>query len=91
MFKSVEARIERARDSVANVDDVDIVFTVPEKGRYYLNTSTELGNNEGSAVRHALYLHLSCSLLITDCHRAHPERVRRRRDFRGQSCLWDEN
>ena len=52
IFKSVDAKIERARNSLANAHDVDIVFNTREKGRYYLNTSTELGNNEGSAVRY---------------------------------------
>lgn len=56
IFKSVEAKIERARDNLANADDVDIVFNTREKGRYYLNTSTELGNNEGSAVRYFKYI-----------------------------------
>jgi len=50
-FKSVEARIEQAQDPLAKPDDVDLVFKVHEKGRFYLNTSTELGNNEGNAVR----------------------------------------
>ncbi|KAF8221118.1 hypothetical protein L208DRAFT_1455434 [Tricholoma matsutake] len=49
IFKSVDATIERARSALADTDDVDIVFKTREKGRYYLNTSTELGNNEGSA------------------------------------------
>lgn len=50
MFHSVEAKLERARDELANEGDVDIVFKTREKGRFYLNTSTELGNNEGNAV-----------------------------------------
>jgi len=62
VFKSVEAKIEHARDSLANADDVDIVFKTREKGRYYLNTSTELGNNEGSAVRH-VYISRYSSLI----------------------------
>ncbi|KAF9459123.1 surface antigen-domain-containing protein [Collybia nuda] len=49
MFHSVEAKLERARDELANEGDVDIVFKTREKGRFYLNTSTELGNNEGNA------------------------------------------
>lgn len=56
IFKSVDATIERARSALADTDDVDIVFKTREKGRYYLNTSTELGNNEGSAVRYFMYI-----------------------------------
>jgi outer membrane protein insertion porin family len=57
MFHSVEAKIERARDVLANEGDVDIVYKTREKGRFYLNTSTELGNGEGNAVSFG-YSHL---------------------------------
>lgn len=50
LFHSVEAKIEKARNVLADDGDVDIVFKAREKGRLYLNSSTELGNNEGSAV-----------------------------------------
>lgn len=50
IFQSVEASIERSRDVLQKEEAVDIVFKTREKGRYYLNTSTELGNNEGTAV-----------------------------------------
>jgi outer membrane protein insertion porin family len=87
MFKSVDAKIERARDSLANPDDVDIIFNTREKGRYYLNTSTELGNNEGTAVCCFAYIFLSVRLkhisYNTDCNRSHPQRFWRRRNFRG--------
>ncbi|TFK66342.1 hypothetical protein BDN72DRAFT_844495 [Pluteus cervinus] len=49
IFQHVEAKIERARDVLADANDVDIVFKTRERGRLFLNTSTELGNNEGSA------------------------------------------
>ncbi|KAG6829367.1 hypothetical protein H0H87_011658 [Tephrocybe sp. NHM501043] len=49
IFHSVEATIDRARDASASPTDVDVVFKVREKGRLYLKTSTELGNNEGNA------------------------------------------
>lgn len=62
IFKSLDAKIERAQDSLAGPDDVDIVFHALEKGRYYLNTSTELGNNEGSAVGHILCISPACSI-----------------------------
>lgn len=50
IFKHVEARLERSKSDLASPNDVDVVFKTREHGRYYLNTSTELGNNEGSAV-----------------------------------------
>lgn len=50
IFRTVEAKVERARDVTAKEGDVDLVFKTKEKGRFYLNSSTELGNNEGSAV-----------------------------------------
>lgn len=50
MFHSIEARIERAQDVLSQEGDVDIVFKAREKGRFFLNTSTELGNEEGTAV-----------------------------------------
>ena len=47
IFQTVTARLEPStRDG-----DVDVVFSTREKGRYYLKTSTEVGNNEGTAVR----------------------------------------
>ncbi|KAF8736125.1 hypothetical protein AX14_000848 [Amanita brunnescens Koide BX004] len=49
IFKHVEARLERSKSDLASPNDVDVVFKTREHGRYYLNTSTELGNNEGSA------------------------------------------
>ncbi|KAF5393977.1 hypothetical protein D9757_000332 [Collybiopsis confluens] len=49
IFHSVSVRIERSRDELAPPEGVDLVFSTREKGRFYLKTSTELGNNEGSA------------------------------------------
>ncbi|TBU24332.1 surface antigen-domain-containing protein [Dichomitus squalens] len=49
LFSQVEAVIDRSRDALANPDDVDVVFLTREKGRYFLNTSTQVGNNEGGA------------------------------------------
>lgn len=51
LFTQVEAIIDRSRDALANPNDVDVVFLTREKGRYYLSTSTQVGNNEGGAVR----------------------------------------
>ena len=45
----VEARVEGARDLLAGPHDVDLVLRTKERGRFFLKTATELGNNEGSA------------------------------------------
>lgn len=50
LFHSVDAKIQRSRDYLAGEGDVDIVVTTREKGRFYLKTATEFGNNEGSVV-----------------------------------------
>ena len=50
IFQSVEARLEGSRDFLARPGDVDLVFRTRERGRFYLNTSTQVGNNEGGAV-----------------------------------------
>ncbi|KAF8804775.1 hypothetical protein BYT27DRAFT_7106989 [Phlegmacium glaucopus] len=49
IFTSVEARLDRPRDPLAHPGDVDLVFKTKERGRLYASSSTELGNNEGSA------------------------------------------
>ncbi|KAI0367215.1 hypothetical protein BV20DRAFT_1037862 [Pilatotrama ljubarskyi] len=49
LFNQVEAVIDRSRDLLAHPEDVDVVFLTREKGRMYLNTSTQVGNNEGGA------------------------------------------
>ena len=54
IFQTVEARLEESRDALSRSGDVDVVFKTREKGRFYLNTSTQVGNNEGGAVRNAL-------------------------------------
>lgn len=51
VFKTIEARIEASQNVLAQEGDVDLVFKALEKGRFYLNTSTEVGNGEGNAVR----------------------------------------
>lgn len=60
LFSQVEAYIDRSRDSLGHPNDVDVVFLTRERGRYFLNTATQVGNNEGGAVRHLL-LRLLCS------------------------------
>ncbi|EKM75679.1 hypothetical protein AGABI1DRAFT_116270 [Agaricus bisporus var. burnettii JB137-S8] len=49
IFSHVAVNVEHARNSLAASNDVDLVFTTKERGRLYLNSSTELGNNEGTA------------------------------------------
>ncbi|KAI0077621.1 hypothetical protein K474DRAFT_1661556 [Panus rudis PR-1116 ss-1] len=49
IFESVVAKLERSRDVLAQPGDVDLVFKTREKGRFYLNTSTQVGNEEGGA------------------------------------------
>ena len=54
LFHYVDATLEPTRDVTAPVHDVDLVFKTKEKGRLQLKTSTEFGNQEGSAVRETL-------------------------------------
>ncbi|KAI1798397.1 surface antigen-domain-containing protein [Ganoderma leucocontextum] len=49
LFSHVEAVIDRSRHALAHPDDIDVIFLAKEKGRYFLNTSTQVGNNEGGA------------------------------------------
>jgi outer membrane protein insertion porin family len=51
IFSNVAVKVDQARDPSADSNDVDLVFTTRERGRFYLNSSTEVGNNEGNAVR----------------------------------------
>ena len=50
LFHYVNASVEPTRDVAAPVHDIDLVFKTKEKGRLQLKTSTEFGNQEGSAV-----------------------------------------
>ncbi|KAH7882451.1 surface antigen-domain-containing protein [Phlebopus sp. FC_14] len=53
LFRDLSARIERANTGtmggVGRDDEVDVVFDVKERGRFFLKSSTEIGNGEGSA------------------------------------------
>ncbi|KAF8264104.1 surface antigen-domain-containing protein [Lactarius quietus] len=49
IFKSVHARIEPSAQPAAKPGDVDVIFTAPERSRFFLKTSTEVGNSEGTA------------------------------------------
>ncbi|KIY43211.1 hypothetical protein FISHEDRAFT_53949 [Fistulina hepatica ATCC 64428] len=53
LFSRLSARIERARNPAAGPHDVDIVFAAKERGRFVWRSSTEIGNNEGSATSRA--------------------------------------
>ena len=58
LFSHIETVIDRSRDALAHPDDVDVIFLAKEKGRYFLNTSTQVGNNEGGAVSDRICLAL---------------------------------
>jgi outer membrane protein insertion porin family len=49
-FASVEPRIEAAKSYLANEGDVELVFATKPKGRYFLKTATEIGDQEGNVV-----------------------------------------
>jgi outer membrane protein insertion porin family len=51
LFQSVHARLEASADPSAKPGDVDVIFTTRERPRFFLKTSTEVGNSEGTAVR----------------------------------------
>lgn len=51
VYDSVVARVERSREPLAQHDDVELIFKMREKSRMFLKTATEIGNNEGGAVR----------------------------------------
>ncbi|TFK47553.1 hypothetical protein OE88DRAFT_1685927 [Heliocybe sulcata] len=49
IFSYIEAKLEASSNPLAADQDVDVVFKTREKGRFYVKTSTEFGNNEGGA------------------------------------------
>jgi hypothetical protein len=51
LFQSVHARLEPSADPAAKPGDVDVIFSTRERPRFFLKTSTEVGNSEGTAVR----------------------------------------
>jgi len=51
IFASINPTLERSRDEFAESQDVDLVIKCTERGRRFLKTATEIGNNEGTAVR----------------------------------------
>ena len=50
LFHSVQARLEPSAEPTAKPGDVHLIFTAPERPRFFLKTSTEVGNSEGTAV-----------------------------------------
>lgn len=53
LFHYVLPRFERSKDVLAESGDVDLILQTRQKGRYFLKTATELGNQEGSVSIHA--------------------------------------
>lgn len=53
IFSSVTASLERPESASADptVGDVDLLFKTKERGKWFVSTSTEVGNSEGTAVR----------------------------------------
>ncbi|THV05391.1 hypothetical protein K435DRAFT_745075 [Dendrothele bispora CBS 962.96] len=49
IFKAVSVSVERSRDELAHLQDVDLVFRTIEKGKYAVKTSTEVGKGEVDA------------------------------------------
>ncbi|KAF8480324.1 surface antigen-domain-containing protein [Russula ochroleuca] len=49
LFQSVHARLEPSADPAAKPGDVDVIFSTRERPRFFLKTSTEVGNSEGTA------------------------------------------
>ncbi|KAK7059619.1 SAM50-like protein SPAC17C9.06 [Favolaschia claudopus] len=49
IFRTVDVKLERAMAPLASKHDVDLVFTTRERGRFMIKTTTEFGDNEGSA------------------------------------------
>lgn len=64
IFQSVEAKIEKSRNLLSREGDVDVIFKTREKGRFFINTATELGNGEGNAVSQPCLVFMRCQKLI---------------------------
>jgi len=89
IFSSVEPHIDRPRSNLALPGDVDLVFKTRERGRWYVSSATEVGNNEGSAVRLSLsLLFLFFSQMELERLCPHKKRLWRCRNLRGQCFPW---
>ncbi|KAL5476991.1 hypothetical protein ACEPAI_3177 [Sanghuangporus weigelae] len=53
LFHYVLPRLEGSKDVLAQPGDVDLILQTRQKGKYFLKTATELGNQEGSVSVHA--------------------------------------
>jgi len=69
LFQSVHARLEPSADPTAKPGDIDVVFSTRERPRFFLKTSTEVGNSEGTAVRHPFPPE---SFICPHCATSHP-------------------
>ena len=49
LFASISAEVRRSPDPLSPPGSVDVILKTKERGRYTLQSATELGNNEGSA------------------------------------------
>ncbi|KAG8935261.1 hypothetical protein FRC02_008396 [Tulasnella sp. 418] len=56
VFTSVEPTLQRSTVLTASPDDLDIVLKCKERGKWFLKTATDLGNQEGSATATARVL-----------------------------------
>ena len=68
LFQSVHARLEPSADPAAKPGDVDVIFSTRERPRFFLKTSTEVGNSEGTAVR----THIVPAVTLRLSHRRFP-------------------
>lgn len=71
LFHTVQARLDPSAEPAAKPGDVDLIFTAPERPRFFLKTSTEVGNSEGTAV----CIHRLCPSRSQATHPPHFQRV----------------
>ena len=89
LFHHVNAALEPTRDVTAPVQDVDLVFKTKERGRLQLKTSTEFGNQEGSAVRGIRECYfISTSKILSERRGPPAECLRRCRDIGRSTIIW---
>lgn len=84
IFASLDAYIDRPKDPLSESPDaIDLVFRTKERGRWYVSSSTELGNSEGSAVRPFIYLHVSFMVnsRAIECNNTYTKHIWRCRDL----------
>lgn len=92
LFHYANVTVEPTRDVTAPVHDVDLVFQTKEKGRLQLKTSTEFGNQEGSAVCGVSYDCIGLSYLSSSERGGPPAQcLWRRRGVRRPTVFWHTN